>query len=225
MATPTGFGLNITHFFEEGYVRVSWTGTPSANHYSYRVYRQDPGETTWKLIRERSDTSGTYTYDDYAAPVGSVKYVVVEVTAAGSVQTEETNAPKTVDLASPYYWIIHPDDDTYNIQLRSVYGDEFGKEREEEVKKLMGRGRKVDVGDDYGQTGSLSGRIYNTPTKSARQVRLDFEAAKDTFSWFYLRSPFGDLWKVWIEDPKFSRVAGFGTSEFVDFSCGYFEVA
>lgn len=225
MAQPTGFAVNVAHYSEEAYVRVTWTGTPSTNHYSYRVYRLDPDVGDYVLVKERSDTAATYTFDDYGAPVGTVKYAVVEVTAVGSVQTEEEKAPKTVTLASPYYWLIHPTDSSYNVQLRSVYTDEFGTDREVEVKKLIGRGRKVDVGDDYGRSGSLSGKIYNSPTKTAREIRLDIEAAKDTNSYFYMRSPFGDNWKIWFEDPRFSRMAGTGTSEFVEISFAYYEVA
>src|SRR5689334_6363897 len=129
MAQPTAFSVNVTHYSEEAFVRVTWTGSPSTNHYSYRVYRQDPeGDGSWQLIKERSDTAANYTFDDYGAPVGVVKYAVVEVTAVASVQTEEAKAPKTVTLASPYYWLIHPTDPSYNVQLRSVYTDEFATE-------------------------------------------------------------------------------------------------
>lgn len=225
MAQPTIFAVNITHYTEEAFVRVTWTGSPSVNHYSYRVYREDPEVGTWVLIKERSDTSATYTFDDYGAPVGVVKYAVVEVTAIADVQTEEDMVPKTVTLASPYYWLIHPTDASYNVQLRSVYTDEFGEEREVDVKKLYGRGRKIDVGDNWGKTGTLSGRIYNSPTKSAREIRLDIESAKETNSYFNLRSPFGDNWKIWFDDPKFSRVQGVGYNEFVEISFAYYEVA
>lgn len=225
MAQPTIFSVNITHYSEEGFVRVTWTGAPSANHYSYRVYRQDPEVGTWVLVKERTDTPANFTFDDYGAPVGVVKYAVVEVTAISSVQTEEAMVSKSVTLTSPYYWLIHPTDISHNVQLRSVYTDEFATEREVDIKKLYGRGRKVDVGDDWGRAGSLSGRIHNSPTKTARQIRLDIEAAKDTVSYFNLRSPFGDNWKIWFDDPKFSRVQGVGYNEFVEISFAYYEVA
>lgn len=224
MATPTGFAVNTSHYSDEGYVHISWVGTPSANHYSYRVYRLDPdGSET--VVRERSDTAANYTYDDYSAPVGTVRYAVVEVTAIGDVQTEEAKAYKAVTLESPYYWLVHPTDSNYTQQLRGVNSEEFGTEREVEVKKLIGRGRKIDVGDNYGRNGTISGRIYGTPTKSARQIRLDLEAAKDTNSYFYLRNPFGDSWKIWWDDPRFNRIAGVGLNEYVEISFGYYEVA
>lgn len=224
MATPTVFSVNTDNYLEGGYVHISWSGTPSVNHYSYRVYRMDP-DGTWALLNERSDTAATYTFDDYTAPSTLVRYAVVEVTAIDSVQTEEAKAPRSVTLYSPYYWLIHPTDHTKNIQLRSVYTEDFQSEHDQDVKKLIGRGRKIDVGDDWGRTGSLSGRIMNSPTKTAREIRQDLENSKADNSYFYLRNSFGDNWKIWFEDPKFSRVAGVGDNEFVDVSFTYYEVA
>lgn len=223
MAQPTVFTLQSTEYTDKGRTRISWTYAPSANHYSYRIYRVDPDAALPVLIAEFVDN--TASYYDYYAPVGVVAYAVVEVTAVASVQTEEARVYKSVTLPSGYYWLLHPTDATKHIQLRNISGDDFKNEREVEVKKLIGRGRKVDVGDDWGKTGSLSGRIYNRADKTARQTRLDIEAAVDLVSHWYLRNPFGDVWKIWFEDPSFSRIAGHGSSEFVEISFNYYEVA
>ena len=225
MAQPTVFSVNSNNFTENGYVRVSWANQVSANHYSYRVYRLDPDASGWVLVKERVDTPSSFTFDDYFAPVGSVYYAVVEVTESASVQTEETKVPKLVTLSTPYYWLLHPTDSTKNILLRGVNAEEFKNEREQSVKKLIGRGRKIDVGDDWGKTGSISGRIYDRTGKTARQARLDIEAAKDEGTHHFMRNPFGDVWKIWFDDPQFGRIAGVGTSEYVDISFTYYEVA
>jgi hypothetical protein len=219
------FSLNTSSYSEQGYVRVTWAGTTSANHYSFRVYRLDPTANDWTLIRERTDLAQTFSYDDYSAPNGTVQYAVVEVTVSGNNRVEQTKTPQTVTLGSGYYWLVHPTDNSKSIQLRDVKSDEFGMEREVEVLKLMGRGRKIDVGDNWGRTGAISARIYNRPDRTARQIRQDIEAAKDTNQYYFLRTPFGDMWKIWFDDPKFSRLAGVGTSEFVDLSFNYYEVA
>lgn len=225
MAQPTVFSVSATHFAEDGYVHVTWTGAPSTNHYSYRVYRLDPEATEWKLVKERADTAANYTYDDYFAPAGRVFYAVVEVTAVASVQTEETKAPRMVTLVTDYYWLLDPNDNSKHFKFRNVKSEEFHNERDTDIKKLIGRGRKVDVGDDWGKTGSLSGVIYDTEDKTARQIRLDMEASRDTNDYHYLRNPFGDVWKIWWEDPQFSRIPGVGKSEFVEMSFSYYEVA
>lgn len=224
MAQPTVFSLNATEWDTQGRVRIQWQYNASANHYSYRVYRLGPEDALPTLIYETTGSSTTSFYD-YYAPVGEVSYAVVEVTTSGSTQVEEAKVYKTLTLAAGYYWLLHPSDNSKHILLRNVVSDGFANEREFEVKKLIGRGRKIDVGDDWGKTGSLEARIYDRPDKTARQARLDIEAGKDSNTHWFLRNPFGDVWKIWFEDPEFSRIAGTGASEHVDMSFTYYEVA
>lgn len=218
------FSVNVSNYASEGYTKISWSGVMQPNHYSFRVYRSDPETEYWNLIRERSDTANNFTYDDYSAPVGAVQYAVVEVVIVGEGQVEEAKKPRVVDLSSPYYWLIHPTDNSKNIQLRNITGDEFSEEREVEIKNLIDRGRKIDVGDSYGKIGSLTGKIYDRPGRTARQIRHDIESIKSTVVEYYLRNPFGDVWKIWFDDPKFSRIGGVGTSEFVEMSFNYYEL-
>lgn len=218
------FTLNSDRYESDGFVRIVWSGQTSANHYSFRVYRQDPNTGAWLLLRERVDLANTFSYEDYTPPTGIVFYSVVEVTSIGSELNEERHTPKSILLESPYYWLVHPTDPSKSIQLRNITGDEFKEEREVEIKNIMGRGRKVDVGDSYGVTGTLTGRIYDRPGMSARNIRKAIEAAKDTTDFYYLRNPFGDMLKVWFEDPSFSRIAGVGKSEYVEMSFAYYEV-
>lgn len=224
MAQPTTFSVNMSDWESQGRVRVQWVYAASAGHYSYRVYRLGPEDELPTLIYETTGSTTT-TFYDYYAPVGTVGYSVVEVTEAASVQTEETRAWKFVALPAGFYWLLHPTDNTKHIILRNVVSDEFKTEREFEVKNLLGRGRKIDVGDNWGKTGSLEARIYDRPDRTARQQRLDIEAAKDGNLHWFLRTPFGDVWKIWFEDPDFSRIAGTGASEHVDMSMTYYEVA
>lgn len=224
MAQPTVFTLNSTEWESKGRVRISWTYNASANHYSYRVYRLGPDDTTATLIYETTGSSTVSIYD-YYAPVGTVAYAVVEVTEAASVQTEETRVYKTATLAAGYYWLLHPTDSTKHIILRNVQSDQFQTERDFTVKKLMGRGRKIDVGDNWGRSGQISAVIYDRTDKTAREARQDIEDAKDQNTYWYLRNPFGDVWKIWFEDPSFGRIAGTGSSEHVEMSFTYYEVA
>lgn len=226
MAQPTNFSVNPNKYSEDGWVQVLWEGTPSANHYAYRVYRLGPEDKVWQLIRQRTDAAANYTYDDYFAPAGDVFYAVVEVTQdVNGVQTEETRSPKLVRLSTPYYWILHPTNNQLHVKLRNVTSDDFSNERQYEIKNLIGRGRKIDIGDDWGKKGSIEGSIYDSADKSARKARLDIEAAKDLDSHWFLRNPFGDVWKIWWTDPEFSRVSGVGKSEFVTMTFEYYEVA
>lgn len=226
----TGVRVFSETFSEEGYVRVRWTADHATDHYSYRVYRRDADlRKNWVLIAERTDLASSYTVFDYHSPSGQQFFTVVEVrgTSTTSTQVEDSKLTHSVLVAldTPYYWLVHPTDKSKTIQLRNVTGDDFGNEREVEVKNLIGRGRKVDVGDDWGKQGSLEGRIYDRADRTARQIRLDIEDAKDLDSHWFLRNPFGDFWKIWWSDPQFSRISGVGRSEFVEMSFDYSEVA
>lgn len=222
--------ITTTKFAEEGYNTVFWTATHAADHYAYRVYRRAADlRTPWVLVAQRTDIADSYTVRDNHSPAGQQFYTVVEVhgTSVTSTQTEDNKLDKDVlvDLETPYYWLVHPTDNAQTIQLRGVTSDEFTNERVIEVKHLIGRGRKIDVGDDLGKTGSISGRIFDRPDRTAREIRLDIEDAKDLDSHWFLRNPFGDYWKIWWTDPQFSRLAGTGRSEYVDISFEYYEVA
>lgn len=222
----TSFNINTNDFAEKGYNTLTWTGTNATNHFAWRVYRRD-GEARrdWELLVQRTDSPASFTFTDYTALSGSSFYAVVEVFSVSGVISEETKTGTLVTTYTPYYWLVHPTLPARTIQLRGVNSDEFSNERNVEVKQLIGRGRKIDVGDDWGKTGSISGRIYSRSDRTARQIRLDIEDALDLGSFWYLRNPFGDLWKIWWSDPSFSRIAGVGSSEFVDISFEYQEVA
>ena len=219
------FSVSDVNYETGGYVLISWTNAGiRAGHFSYRVYRRnaDTGGS-WTLIYETNAVQSNYSFQDYLAPVGNWQYSVVEVYTSGSL-VEETYVIQTVSLELSYYWLIHPSDNSKNIILRGVTGETFSTEREVSIKKLIGRGRKVDVGSRWGYTGEISGRLYPTTSKSARQQRLDLETAKATNVSYTLRNPFGDVFKIWFDDPKFTRVAGTGGSEVLEVSFTYYEV-
>lgn len=219
----TQFSVNTSYYADDGFVRITWVYSPSPNHYAYRVYRRNvAGQGTWNMIYQETGTNNLY--DDYNAPAGSVEFAVVEVTMVGGVETEEQKAPVTVDLASRYYWLIHPTDHNLDISLSVISGDEFKDEYEQEVLHLIGRGRKLDQGDNWGKSGTLSGTIYDRSGKTARQARLDLEALKASQTYFYLKTPFGDVWKVVLGEISFTRIAA-GPAEFVEVSIPYIEVA
>jgi hypothetical protein len=60
---------------------------------------------------------------------------------------------------------------------------------------------------------------------SARNMRLDLEVMKAKRSPIYLRSPFGDIWRVAPGNIGVSRIPGTGQTEFTDVTLPYTEVA
>jgi len=213
-----------------GYAGAAWSVSPAARHYSYRLYLRPEDETDWTLIYEDFAGTGSGSYDAYQFGVGiDQDMALVEVTQNldGSfiegVYTTETFTPGDQGLD---YWLIHPSDQTKTMRLGIVKGDSFETEVEHEVVNLLGRGRKINLGETWGVSGQLE--LHLTPNMglgSARDQRLAIDRAIGSGEEVYLRTPFGDLWKVWIGGASYSRLAGTGSTEVMSASLDFAEVA
>jgi len=242
-AAPTGQAVNIGSYNVQGagYITVTWSDTGrDADFIKWKVYRKDdlidPNTLavleagTFKEIGVDYDASlATHTYRDFYAPAGySVTYQVTQTANRFGTEAESTlgagisNTPK-----SDGYWLIDPTETDFTqvaVRLSIVTADSFTNEYEEEVVHLLGRGRYVDRGDHLGYSGSLSAQLRDDLTQSARQKRFKLESLKEQNISLYLRNPFGDMFRVSVGNVQTNRLAGVGTSEFVDVSFTYLEV-
>lgn len=218
MTTPT-LTDNVA---ASGYVRVAWTGPPGAGFLYYEVYRKYQWDDDYVLIYSTTEDKTNYTFDDYRAPSNSpVVYAVSKFTTG---PTGETLVPVTITPGGNNYWLIHPTDNSKHLMLTQVVDDSFDDDYDEEVLRLIGRGRKTDRGTSYGKTGQLSMQVYGLSGITPRLYRQKLEALKDSSSVLYLRTPFGDVFKVGIGQLSFARIPGVGTSEMGTVSFPYFEV-
>lgn len=213
-------------------VTITTQGTRSLGWWGYRLYHRPVGQTAWTLIHETTSDTTTYLHDTYAwANTVSQEITLVEVTrnATTGALTEGTYADAntfTPATSDPNYWLVHPTNQNLTVQLRLVTDEDFNDEHEMHVMKLIGRGRKANLGDNYGRAGSLSCQLRDIPAgDTARTQRQALENLKREGSELFLRNPFGDLTKVVIEDLDFTRVAGLGVHEAVDVSLTYQEVS
>jgi hypothetical protein len=90
---------------------------------------------------------------------------------------------------------------------------------------LIGRGRRVEYGTRYGQQGSLTAQLRNTPEITARGQRIAIEMLRNAQLKTYLRNPFGDVWAVALNSAQFTRVPGTGLHEAVDVTIEYAEIS
>jgi hypothetical protein len=125
---------------------------------------------------------------------------------------------------SPEYWLINPTDETKNLKLH-VIRDRFQPERERAVIPIIGRGRRVEFGTNYGIVGTMSARIRRDNTLSPRQQRKRLEELQEEATAYYLRTPFGDVWRVTVADIPVDWMAGAGTEELADIEITYTEVS
>lgn len=224
MANPT-FTINAASFDSAGYVRITFTNaTKGSNWYAWRIYRRLTGTTTWKLLKEYVVDQANYTFDDYSAPANvSVDYSVVRVHLVGAVPTEEAHTPSSVTPVGENYWLTSPGG--FALKLAIVTADTFTDDVAQEVHQLIGRGRKVDYGTDYGVTGTLSVQFRDNDTATARVQMATLNFLKKTQEYLWLRNPFGDAWKVSLGQLGMTRIAGVGQREFMDVTVPYLEVA
>lgn len=219
--------FNLDNMYDTlGYVEIAWTNAGQhTDWWGYRVYRMYEGDNDWVLIHQTSNQQGSYFYRDYLAPsLDTPAYVVVEVIEQGGSLSELSYDPQVTYVETSYYWIIHVEGGTA-FRLYNVKTDSFKTEYEEEVIHLIGRGRKVDIGDRIGVEGSLSAKLRDRHDGlTGRQQRFTLENTRSHQELLHLRNPFGDVWPVNLSDISFEREAGVGHREFLDVSFEYYEV-
>jgi hypothetical protein len=240
-SAPDTVTIDLTSYNTEdqGYVTVNWTeATPDADFRAWIVLRRDRlVDTITGLDLEVGDWTEigrTYdplvmTFKDYYAPSGySVDYGVQQMVDRFGDQIPSVSTTATAQPRSDGYWFIIPGNDSSipdAFRLSNVTADSYTDEYEKEIFTVLDGGRKVDQGQHLGLTGSLTAQLRDSSGQSARQKKHRLEIMKrDSVSQFYMRTPFGDLYRCYVSDLQVSRIAGVGTSEFVDVTVPYMEV-
>lgn len=222
--TATASAANIETL---GYVNVDWSQQIADGFFvDWRVYRREQGTSTWTLLDVFTDVN-IRTYHDWTA--GSSRTWQYAVTQTGGrsgdlLESAPQSSPPTVTVNSSHYWLINPYDESLNFKLANVVDDGYTDEFEQEPIVIIGRGRKINYGTHIGISGSLSAQIRGSSTKTAREIKVQLETLKRSLVSYYLRTPFGDTWLVSLGNITITRIAGVGTSEFVDVDVPYMEV-
>lgn len=226
---------------DEGYVAVMWPDTNrDVDFTGWVLYRKDDlidpdskvvlEEGAFKVIDTVYDAGDLHAYKDYFAPSGyKVTYIVRQTVNRDGQDIESDNVNEiTVYPISDGYWLIEPLSDQYEadaFRLRSVTGDSYTREQEEEEINVIGRGRVVNKGQKLGRKGSIDAKIRTTSNRTARQQILRLEKVQDALGQLWLRDPFGNIFKVNVGQMSFTRVAGVGLAEFADVTIPYAEVS
>jgi PKD repeat protein len=224
---PNTTAFTVTSLYaSSGYVSIDWTHTGADPDWTaWRVYHRVQGEP-WTFLYETRTQASTYSYHDWIAPTSeNMQWAVVQVVERFGSETESAYGASTaVVLVSPEYWLINPTDETKNLKLH-VIRDRFQPERERAVIPIIGRGRRVEFGTNYGIVGTMSARIRRDNTLSPRQQRKRLEELQEEATAYYLRTPFGDVWRVTVADIPVDWMAGAGTEELADIEITYTEVS
>ena len=199
-----------------GYVLIDWAGTVPDNYFTaWKIYRREEGEVEWDLIETINDTS-VYQYHDWLVPsVNNYQYMVTQLADRSGFLLE---SPIDEDAqyhfaSSDDYWFIDPDDETLNVRLYNVSGDDFTDEVETNAYHVKGRGKRVNFGDYIGTNGTLKVGIRPRTGVSTRQQRANIKAIMLGRGWVYMRDPFGNIYKIAIMGVSGGRIAGTGNEE------------
>lgn len=221
--TPS-FTIDSSDFAQYGRLEIDWTtSTVSGTNLGWRIYRRQRGYSAWKLIAETD--SLIKHWSDFTTPsFTNMEFAVVQV--ADNLGAPVESAYPIVEFygETTDYMLVVPDNPSYNLILYHVTDDEFEDEQEMATTKLIGRGRRVEYGTRFGQTGSLTAEFRDNAYMSGRSQRLLLEAIRDSGYKVYLRNPFGDVWAVALDSARISRVAGVGLQEMATASISYTEI-
>lgn len=240
-SSPDTVTVNLTPYNTEdqGYALVQWTeATPDVDFRAWIILRRDrlidPITLADLEVGPYNELGRVFDplileYKDFYAPSGySCDYQVIQLVDRFGDQIPSLPTTATVTPRSDGYWFIVPENESSipdAFRLSYVTADSYTDEYEKEIFTVIDGGRKVDEGQRLGLTGSLTAQLRDSVGQSARQKKHRLEIMKqDSTSKLYMRTPFGDLYRVYVNDLQISRIAGVGTSEFVDVQVPYLEV-
>ncbi len=223
--TTAAFSADATLYPTKGLVTVDWSGaTLDGSFYAWRLYRRPTGTAAWALLGEFASPT-TRTYKDYLCPSQqSQDYAVVQVDMSFGVPTEGTYSPVAVVATALSYQLVCPSNDSLNLTLFAVTAENFGDEQEMASINLIGRGRRVEYGTNFGATGTITAAFKNDVTMTARAQRIALETLRASGQKVYLCNPFGDVFQIAITSAAITREAGTGLHEVATVSMGYSEI-
>lgn len=233
-------GVNTAYYNTEGYIAVAWNTIPlDTQFYRWGVERKDDlidvttqavlEEGTWKEVGAVYESAPSYEFRDYHAPSNyrvSYRYVQVAVKYATEVRSDPSNAA-TVFPTTDKYWMVAGVNGSESIDvtpLWNVTGDNFTDEQETNQFTLMGRGRYSERGTKLGVSGTLTTKFRDGAGMTARQKRLAFQRFKEENPVAILRNPFGDAYKVTLNNVTIDFEPGTGKTEMSNASIPYVEV-
>lgn len=218
-----------SEYAENGYVTVYYpSGTPDPYFFEWRIYRRRLGTTEWVQAGTVQDPMQKEFRDWLVAGSGEYQYTVTQAaTRFGSiVESEFDETADTVLIFSDSYWFIIEDDETQNVQLHRVTGDNYTDRVESNEFVIIGGGRRRNIGERIGKEGTLNVSIRNAANMSAsEQIRVLQRLNRDSRP-AIMRDPYGNLTLVSLGEISLDRdpAVGMGVNEFADLTVPYFEV-
>jgi hypothetical protein len=205
----------------DGSLNLTWDQSVDSTFVRYNVYRRQSSGSAWSLLTTISDKTKK-SYFDFSAAVGVTYQYTVTQTAlpSGSHEVDSDIAAATVVEArntSDNWWIVVENNQALAVEL---YVDTEARTQpyQEETFEPFGRNRKVIVRyAQYGVEGNISSVIPLDETAVKLSILKKIAELTDPV---YLKTPFGDVYKVYLGIPNYSYTSGGN----VNYSVTYVEV-
>ena len=205
-----------------GTLKLTWDQSADASFTKYNVYRRNYGSAQpYTLIASIPDVA-TINYTDFSAGIGArYEYKITQTsTPVGSNPVDSDIDATDLVVASSIYdnwFIVYDGNEALGVELY-VDSEDRTNPYQEEIFEPFGRSKKVVVRyGQYGIEGNISAYIPND------EVEVKLPKIKSLFALsvpLYLKTPFGDVYKVYFGTPSYQYATG-GT---VKLSVGYIEV-
>jgi hypothetical protein len=213
-------GLSIEQ--GNGTLKLTWDQSADASFTKYNVYRRNYGSSVpYEFITSIQDI-GTVNYTDFSAGIGArYEYKVTQTsTPVGSNPVDSDIDATTLTVGASIYdnwFIVYEGNEALGVELY-VDSEDRTNPYQEEIFEPFGRSKKVVVRyGQYGVEGNISAYIPNDEAEvKLSKIKQLFELSVP----LYLKTPFGDVYKVYFSTPSYQYATG-GT---VKISVGYIEV-
>lgn len=226
----TNVSVNVTQadVVGNGFVVVNWdSDVADPDFVEWRIYRRIVPSGPWVLAGTDDRASeGDISFNDYSFlnSVDQEWAVVQAATDFGQILESPYTATDTGTPESTYYWLADSlDPDGYTVRLDQTVSDTFVPEFERFESHVLGRGRRVEIGDYLGIRGSLTVHYREATTVMSENLRA-LEAIQLRKTKVWVRTPFARTILCYLADYSITRLPGVGAREMVDVTIPYTEI-
>lgn len=205
----------------EGHVTAYWSKAPDPLFVQWRLYRRLAGLEEWTLAAV-SDNPGDRSLRDWLAAGDEVEYYLAQVASRdGSlVESDPVQPIPSVRLPNASYMLVAP---SHGFAVRvKPSSDSFTVTHESSTMQIIGRGSKVNFGQGRNREGSLKVPLRDPYTARLDRMAIDALVGGEYEVW--LRSPFGDAFRIALSEYSFEPLPGVGSAGLGDIELPYVEV-
>jgi hypothetical protein len=213
-------GLYITQ--GQGSLVLHWNQSSDASFVKYNIYRKTSNTADNFTLVTSIDDIQTIDYVDFSSGIGAkYEYKITQTSqpAGSNAVDSDIDATPAITAASESdnWWIVYEDNESLGVELY-VNSEDRTNPYQEEVFEPFGRGKKVVVRyGQYGVEGNISAYI---PHDETAQKMLKIKELFALAVPLYLKTPFGDVYKVYFGTPSYQ----YSTAGTVQLSVSYIEV-